>query len=538
MDGYEFVRRLRADAALAATPVVFFTAHYHGPEAEKLAQDCGVAYILTKPAEPETVLRTVAEALGRRKPPASAPPLQFDRDHLQMLTDKLSEQVNELRRLNERFAALNKFNLQLASEQDPRRLLESACHAARELTAAKYAILAVDGKNEAEDPQLTTSGLASPSVARIGHARLGEGLIRAALLESRSLRISNPGGLPTAIGLPALDLPVYSLLVAPIVSPAHNYGWIALCDKLGVGEFSADDELLITALGAQLGRFYENGSLLRELQASEQRYRTIFENSVVGIFAIDADERVGSISPALLRMLGYEMADAATVDTDRVGREVYVDPGAQKRLREMLLAHRIVRNFETMWRRKDGSVIWVSLSARMVDDRGGTDISNIGMVEDITETVMLRNTVREREAGLRRAQLMAKLAHVITGTGGSFESWSETLPQLIRTDPAQMPTTAREWLGIVHPADRRAFRATAIQAGVEGTRKELEYRLRGADGTWIHVWHVFEPIRAAADLDCRVRWFNTLQDVTQQKQAENRIRRLNRVHAVLSRLNT
>src|ERR687886_2128274 len=43
MDGYEFVRQLRADPAVARTPVVFYTAHYHEHEAAALAKSCGVA---------------------------------------------------------------------------------------------------------------------------------------------------------------------------------------------------------------------------------------------------------------------------------------------------------------------------------------------------------------------------------------------------------------------------------------------------------------------------------------------------------------
>src|SRR4051795_7871132 len=59
MDGYEFVRQLRAVPVLAATTVVFCTAHYHGPEAQRLAASCGVEFVMTKPIDPQAVLTTV-----------------------------------------------------------------------------------------------------------------------------------------------------------------------------------------------------------------------------------------------------------------------------------------------------------------------------------------------------------------------------------------------------------------------------------------------------------------------------------------------
>src|SRR6266852_5832075 len=145
--------------------------------------------------------------------------------------------------------------------------------------------------------------------------------------------------------------------------------------------------------------------------------------------------------------------------------------------------------------------------------------------------------LKESEAGLHRAQLMAKIAHVVTGPDGSFERWSDTLPQLIGVEPAQMPRSTREWLDILHPDDRERFRATAIEAGRKGTRKDVEYRLRRADGAWSRIRQVIEPLQSQADAEGGARWFSTLQDVTEQKQTENKIRRLNRVHAMLSRIN-
>src|SRR5205085_2079069 len=89
MDGYEFVRRLRAEPTIAGTPVIFYTANYHEQETRALASACGVSHILTKPAKPEVVLLTVDAALGVAPLPAPPPPVaEFDREHLRVLTDK------------------------------------------------------------------------------------------------------------------------------------------------------------------------------------------------------------------------------------------------------------------------------------------------------------------------------------------------------------------------------------------------------------------------------------------------------------------
>ena len=74
MDGYEFVRQLRLDPATSATRVVFYTAHYGEREARALALSSGVSDVLTKPVEPEEVLKVVDRVLsGDVKEPYSGP---------------------------------------------------------------------------------------------------------------------------------------------------------------------------------------------------------------------------------------------------------------------------------------------------------------------------------------------------------------------------------------------------------------------------------------------------------------------------------
>jgi CheY-like chemotaxis protein len=101
MNGYEFVRELRADPAISWTCVVFCTASYDETEVRTLAESCGVSHILIKPCEPEEIMRVVAEALepaGVRTMPILSD--SFDREQLGVLNAKLVQKVAEVDELN------------------------------------------------------------------------------------------------------------------------------------------------------------------------------------------------------------------------------------------------------------------------------------------------------------------------------------------------------------------------------------------------------------------------------------------------------
>jgi CheY-like chemotaxis protein len=77
MDGYELVRQLRVDPATSGIPVVFYTAHYGEREARALALSSGVSFVLTKPIEPDEVLKIVGrDSLAKRRRGSRQTPLR------------------------------------------------------------------------------------------------------------------------------------------------------------------------------------------------------------------------------------------------------------------------------------------------------------------------------------------------------------------------------------------------------------------------------------------------------------------------------
>jgi PAS domain S-box-containing protein len=140
---------------------------------------------------------------------------------------------------------------------------------------------------------------------------------------------------------------------------------------------------------------------------------------------------------------------------------------------------------------------------------------------------LVTDKLSAQEAALRRAHRVARLAHLVTRTDGSFETWSEMLPEITGFDDERMPRSTRAWLDHIHPDDREMFRAKVIAAARYGLRTELEYTFRRPDGSWVILSQLMEPLHQGMRSQDDARWFSTIQDVSVQKRAEEEVRRLN-----------
>ncbi len=143
--------------------------------------------------------------------------------------------------------------------------------------------------------------------------------------------------------------------------------------------------------------------------------------------------------------------------------------------------------------------------------------------------------VEKSEAALAAAQALARLGSWEFSPLTNACQWSAEMFRLCGRDPAQGAMTRTEFATAIHPDDRESFVRSESAALTEQRPGKACFRFVRADGAmrWIQ-WQA-TPVRDAEGN--AVRLVGTAQDVTERVRAENRIRHLNRVYAVLSEIN-
>src|SRR6185436_12865734 len=85
-------------------------------------------------------------------------PTAFDRQHLRLLTNKLSDTVDDVQFANDRLRSVINIALELSSKRDAERLLARVCEAARDLFKATYVTLGIIDLTDRRVQHFVTSG--------------------------------------------------------------------------------------------------------------------------------------------------------------------------------------------------------------------------------------------------------------------------------------------------------------------------------------------------------------------------------------------
>ncbi len=175
------------------------------------------------------------------------------------------------------------------------------------------------------------------------------------------------------------------------------------------------------------------------LRASEENFRSLFENSPLGMWRIAPDGRNLLANPTLVRMLGFDSLEEMREHNN--GR----DDGLLhpcRELRDLLFAEASYSDYVSEFNRKDGSLICIRESARAIRGPDGTLLYFDGITEDITEQRKISSSLHEKVVTL---QTMTEIDHDIIlarHAGDILELVCRSAAHLLKTAMAVIVSTS------------------------------------------------------------------------------------------------
>lgn len=379
MDGYRLCYEIRKDESLMLLPFIILTGTYVTPADEKLGMEFGANQYLRKSGSVDEVVAAIHNVLrhaGKPMQRESLDDLGVMKEYSERLVGKLEEKNIELEQAK---------NELLRKNEELSHMAEALQADIVERTRAEQAL-------RESEARLRTILESEPECVKI----LGRNCILIDI-NPAGLRMIEADSLYQVQGKPVIE----------IVAPEHRAVFLSLVERALGGETAMLQfqifglkgtkrwlEMHATPLRDHKGEISQILSVTRDiterkeneqaLKWAEEKYRSIFENAVEGIYQSTRDGKYISVNPAMARILGYTSPEELVRTVSDIATQVYVEPFRRTEFVRLLEDRGEVRDFEYEAMKKDGTRIWASSNAKAVGAGDGMFHHYEGTLVDVT----------------------------------------------------------------------------------------------------------------------------------------------------------
>jgi PAS domain S-box-containing protein len=265
-----------------------------------------------------------------------------------------------------------------------------------------------------------------------------------------------------------------------------------------------------------------------ELREAERKYREIFDNATFGVFQTTPEGRVLSVNAAFASDLGYDSPEEAIASTTDIERQLYVDPKGRDEFKRLIGKTGVVQNYEFEAFRKDGSKVWLAMSARAIC-QDGVVVRYEGMCENISARKKGEDTLREMEQKYRGIFDKAIVGIFQSTPDGRFLSVNPSMAFTCGYDsPEEMIASISDIVSQFFVDPSRGMEFMLIMDKIGGV-KNFECETLRKDGSKIWLSMNIVAIRQNAAV---IRYEGMCEDITERKQLQEQLLQAQKLESV------
>lgn len=263
----------------------------------------------------------------------------------------------------------------------------------------------------------------------------------------------------------------------------------------------------------------------REHQTEYREVWNTYMQSPIPTLVLGKEGRIVHYNNAMMKLTGYTHEEVPNIDSWM--HKIYPDEEYRKEVIRTSRRSRHngmgVRTDEFFITRKNGEKRYVEFSAYDVVLGEKEAAFQIVQGEDITERKQAEQRLRRSEASLAEAQRIAHLGSWDWNIQTDELTWSDEIYRIFGLLPQEFGATYEAFLNSVHPRDRKFVRKSVDEVLYEKKPYSIDHRIVRRDGSE-RVVH--ESAKIIFDKTGKpIRMVGTVQDITQRKATEGKLRR-------------